>query len=107
MNQCQWLKKNYKLKYTKYSGKTFIKKAYQNWTPGPNLTEARRSHTAGLITDQITLKKSVVYVGGVAFNEGLNSVEMLPLPLKDNSMWQPGNTEFSLMVLSVDNPFDL
>ena len=94
-----------------FSGKTFIKKAYQNWTPGPNLTEARHSHTAGLITDQITLKKSVVvFGGGTPFNTGnqiLNSVEMLSLPIEDNSMWQPGNTEFSLIVLTVDNPFDL
>ena len=91
-----------------YSDKTFIKKAYQNWTPGPNLKEARYQHTAGLITDQITLKKSVVVVGGrTTAGQILNSVEMLSLPLEDNSMWQPGKTEFSLMVLTVDNPFAL
>ena len=93
--------------YPSFSDKTFIKKAYQNWTPGPNLTEARNYHTAGLITDQITLKKSVVVFGGRTTGDILNSVEMLSLPLEDNSMWQPGNTEFSLMVLTVDNPFDL
>ena len=91
-----------------FSDETFIKKAYQNWTQGPNLTEPRAYHTAGLITDQITLKKSVVVFGGGSYGyQVLNSVEMLSLPIEDNSMWQPGNTEFSLMLLTVDNPFDL
>jgi len=73
------------------SHKTYIKKGYQNWTPGPNLAEPRYLHTAGFVIDQITQRKSVVVFGGRSNGDQLlNSVEMLSLPIEGN-MWQPGN----------------
>ncbi len=80
--------------YSSYDGcseKTYIKRDYQNWTPGPNLTTPRMYHTAGLVTDQINQRKSVVVFGGLTNGyQLLNSVEMLSLPIEGN-MWQPGN----------------
>ena len=52
------------------------------WKPGPPLNIARYYHTSGLITDQITQKKSVVVVGGLTTgHQVLTSIEILPLPL--------------------------
>ena len=74
-----------------YSAKTFyINGDNKKWTPGPNLTEARYLHTSGLLTDQITQKKSVVIFGGQKDFKILNSVEMLSLPIEDNK-WEKGN----------------
>ena len=64
------------------SNKTFIKNGTMKWTEGPPLNIARYYHTSGLITDQITQKKSVVVVGGQTDgNQVLTSIEILPLPL--------------------------
>ena len=54
-------------------------------------TKGRKQHTSGLLTDQITQKKSVVVFGGMTREEQiLNSVEMLSLPIEDNK-WEKGN----------------
>ena len=61
---------------------TFIKIGTMEWTEGPPLNIARCFHTSGLITDQITQKKSVVVVGGeTTGDQVLTSIEILPLPL--------------------------
>ena len=68
---------------------TFIKNGTMAWKPGPPLNIARYFHTSGLITDQITQKKSVVVVGGKTTSsiqhpeadQVLTSIEILPLPL--------------------------
>ena len=72
---------------------TFLLKiGTMEWTEGPPLNIARHDHTSGLITDQITQKKSVVVVGGI--NSGgqvLTSIEILPLPMPDtltDGQWQ-------------------
>ena len=74
------------------SNKTFIKNGTMKWTEGPPLNIARYYHTSGLITDQITQKKSVVVVGGrTTGNQVLTSIEILPLPMPDNltdGQWQ-------------------
>ena len=67
---------------TLISEKTFIKNGTMEWTKGPPLNIARYWHTSGLITDQITQKKSVVVVGGeTTGDQVLTSIEILPLPL--------------------------
>ena len=77
---------------------TFIKSGTMAWKPGPPLNIARYLHTSGLITDQITQKKSVVVVGGQTNGyQVLTSIEILPLPLPmpDNltdGQWQTGTT---------------
>ena len=64
------------------SNKAFIKNGTMKWTEGPPLNIARAFHTSGLITDQITQKKSVVVVGGLTTGrQVLTSIEILPLPL--------------------------
>ena len=64
------------------SKETFIKIGTMEWTEGPPLNIARYWHTSGLITDQITQKKSVVVVGGRTTGfQILTSIEILPLPL--------------------------
>ena len=71
--------------------KTYILQDNQIWTEGPNLLEGRFWHTAGVIIDQITKKKSVIVVGGRNRNGHFNSVEMLSLPIEANiTIWQPG-----------------
>ena len=74
---------------------TFIKRGNQSWTAGPVLNETRWYHTAGLITDQITRKKSVVIAGGLKGLNALSSVELLSLPI-GNSEWTKGIGVFSL-----------
>ena len=75
---------------------TYLKKDNQKWIPGPDLQEARYWHTSGILTDQITLKKSVVVVGGFNRTHALKTVEFLtlPIPVKGTDaewQWQPGN----------------
>ena len=75
---------------------TYLKKGNQKWTQGPDLREARYFHASGILTDQITLKKSVVVVGGGNITHDLKTVEFLtlPIPVKGTDaewQWQPGN----------------
>ena len=75
---------------------TYLKKGNQKWTRGPDLQEARCYHASGILTDQITLKKSVVVVGGINRTHDLKTVEFLtlPIPVKGTDaewQWQPGN----------------
>ena len=75
---------------------TYLKKGNQKWTRGPDLQEARYDHASGILTDQITLKKSVVVVGGKNRTHSLKTVEFLtlPIPVKGTDaewQWQPGN----------------
>ena len=69
---------------------TFIKIGTMEWTPGPPLNIGRVYHTSGLVTDQVTQKKSVVVVGGrTTGSQILTSIEILPLPMPDNLIdWQ-------------------
>ena len=75
---------------------TYLKKGNQKWTRGPDLQEVRYNHASGILTDQITLKKSVVVVGGGNYTLVLKTVEFLtlPIPVKGTDaewQWQPGN----------------
>ena len=76
----------------RHINKSFLLQQNKSWTPGPNLNEARSFHTAGVITDKITLKKMLVVVGGISDIGGLSSVEMMPLPIvaQANTTWQKG-----------------
>ena len=77
---------------------TYLKKGNQKWIRGPDLQEARYWHTSGILIDQITLKKSVVVVGGGNRNRTiyLKTVEFITLPIPGKGsdaewQWQPGN----------------
>ena len=80
----------------KTSQNTYLKKGNQKWTRGPDLQEARNAHASGILTDQITLKKSVVVAGGENMTHYLNTVEFLTLPIPVNGIdaewqWQSGD----------------
>ena len=56
------------------------------WIRGPDLLQARTTHSVGLITDSVTLETFTVVTGGANFN-GLNSVEILD---KEGTAWISG-----------------
>ena len=69
------------------SAKTFFY-SHQNgqWINGPNLIQARRYHSACLVTDSVTQESFIVVTG--AYNSGyLDSVEILD---KYGTVWTSG-----------------
>ena len=50
----------------KYSKTWYYTQRQTEWIPGPNLNEARCSHTAGLIYDSIAQEEYIVVIGGQA-----------------------------------------
>ena len=47
------------------------------WINGPTLMQARRSHAAGIVTDEVTDEKFVVVTGGSYYPHYLDSTEIL------------------------------
>ena len=60
-----------------------------NWIQGPNLIHARRSHAAGVVTDEITTEKLVIVTGGIYNGIRLDSTEML-----FNNEWNQGKMTY-------------
>ena len=49
----------------------------KNWSQGPDLIQARRSHAAGLVTDDTTYDEFVIVTGGEYNGIKLDSTEIL------------------------------
>ena len=56
-----------------------------NWIQGPDLMQGRRSHAAGVVTDEVTTEKFVIVTGGDYHGIRLDSTEMLI-----NNQWNQG-----------------
>ena len=56
-----------------------------NWIQGPDLMQARRSHAAGIVTDQLTTEKLVIVTGGEHNGISLDSTEIII-----NKQWNQG-----------------
>ena len=56
-----------------------------NWIQGPDLMQRRRSHAAGVVTDEVTTEKFVIVTGGDYHGISLDSTEMLI-----NNQWNQG-----------------
>ena len=59
----------------------------QEWITGPNVTEGRRQHAAGLGTDTATNKTYIAVTGGIGNSGYLDSVEILYMA---GAEWQVG-----------------
>jgi hypothetical protein len=66
----------------------YFNHASQEFQPGPNLLEVRRSHSSGTVTDQETKEKMAIIAGGYHNGYYLDSTEMLL-----NGEWTTGKTQ--------------
>ena len=76
----------------------------KNWSQGPDLIQARRSHAAGLVTDEITYDEFVIVTGGEYNGIFLDSTEILI-----DNQWNPGKITHDCSVMCkfygiFDNP---
>ena len=67
------------------SSATYFYEEKKGWRPGPNLKNARNSHTAGVLTDRVSTKQYIVAVGGWG---AFSSVEYLEYP--GSNEWMQG-----------------
>ena len=56
------------------------------WITGPNLMQARNSHAAGIVTDEVTDENFVAVTGGYYYPDELDSTEIL-----QDGNWVQGN----------------
>ena len=75
--------------------KTFYyQESHQDWSPGPEMDQARRKHAAGLGTDTETSEQYIVVAGGSGIYGSLDSVEIL---YSSGTKWQAGRQHFSMI----------
>ena len=61
-----------------YSAETFIyNHNHGNWSDGPSLFQARSSHAAGIVTDEVTHETHAIVTGGYSDSGYLKSTEIL------------------------------
>jgi hypothetical protein len=64
------------------------------WATGPSLMQARRSHAAGIVTDEVTDENFVAVTGGekfVAIREGSNYEDLDSTEILQDGNWVQGN----------------
>ena len=75
-----------------YSASTFYYDHNEGeWTTGPNLMQARDSHAAGIVTDEVTDENFVAVTGGY-YSGVLDSTEIL-----QDGNWVQGNRNDATM----------
>ena len=65
----------------------------ENWSQGPDLMQARRSHAAGTITDEATFEKLAIVTGG-----DYNGIKLYSTEILIDNQWHQGKIAHSYLI---------
>ena len=66
----------------------------KNWSQGPDLIQPRKSHAAGIVTDETTHDEFVIVTGGESYGIYLDSTEILI-----DNQWHQGKISHDCSIL--------